>query len=1392
MINVQCDGCKSPYQVDERRVPATGLKMRCSKCGNSILVQKPTTDVAGQSDLPIPVSQRSKGVAPVFPRGPVMPKPAPVVSKEEPPGAEKAALAFARGEGSRFDFPAVSLEEDPLGDLDLPSPATLVSKEKPVAPPPPVAPGETDRLAAAPRASEPDRLSGQSSDGPAKRPSERPTAPQLPAVAAPRADVTQFAPQNIEPPLRGKPTVRQMAAVVAAARPADMTVIAPSLEMPPQAGRSVVDLPAVSKPAAVGQPSVADLPSPAKPAAKPPARQTLEIDLGEADLPRAEAAKAFGEIDLPATVPAHAAAKGFGVIDLPTAAPVRDPARSFGEIDLPAIPAGPGSSPGPSSGRPAQVDLPTVANSAFGDIELPGIGGDEGGFGGDVGGFGEFELPAPEADASFGQLDLPLPSGQSGQIPAVVPPKPVQKPAANPVLGATAARPASPFGDLDLPLTSESSMNLSAVVPGANSGSTGISAAPLDFALDDLSLDVPASKPKAGEGAPPARPTAASMPGEEFSLGVQTNSTPPPPRASDMTGSIGDEVELGAGDANAADGAKKDKPGKAARPDASQAPQLSRKERFRRRALSMGIATVLIVGGGSLALLPDIGPFGVYAITDIVKADEQKQALAQLEKNIQTLLDEDTMGSSVRALSAAKSGQTNLPRHRAVAAYTAYVAYWNSLRHGPRAQDETFGKQMLEFVGDAASRERSLATAAKHKAAGKTDAARRTVKDMVAAASSKDIDALALMGEIELASGTKEDAVAIWTRAVAAREKSARALFGLARAQHAAADAANAEKNARAAIEASPNHAGARILLATILAKGATTEAEALELLNKITSEGDVRTATSEAQIVQAYIEAGRIHLMRSRISAASDSYAAALKLDPRNVQALMGDAELFFRSGRNSQALLRFQEAMAADEANVAPKIGAIKTLLALEKKKDAQALAKKVREAKPDSGLGAYWMGRVEESLGNKKDAETLYLECIKTGATETEVVDGYVALVALLSASGRGEDAQAKQAEASAKYPNLAALHRAKGDVFAEAGRFAEARTEYEAALAKDDDLGTRFRLGETLRKMRAFDEAMAVLDKLQAADKDYPGLALERGILYAEMGQSERALEMYNAALQKAPNDVDLKLRVGATQVIAGHPDEAEKILREVLKDRAASADANHFLGRALLLKGGATAEAIRFLDRATEIDANRAEYYLYVGWAANELNQVQRAEQAISRSLELDRELADAFWQRGVLLHKQGRTLDALADLQTALEKRPSRFEAYATMALCFQDQARWADAEKSWQKAIEGNNSVAEWHYRLGKIYESHGNRAGAAPELEKTIELLETRPGISAAWHIDAYFLYGETMQATGQKEKALKGYRRYMQIAPINHAYRADAERAIKTLDPAAARRP
>ncbi|HEY3497801.1 MAG TPA: zinc-ribbon domain-containing protein, partial [Polyangiaceae bacterium] len=52
MFKVECPGCKAPYQVDERRVPASGLKMRCPKCGTSFQVEAPDD---GRRTGPTPV-----------------------------------------------------------------------------------------------------------------------------------------------------------------------------------------------------------------------------------------------------------------------------------------------------------------------------------------------------------------------------------------------------------------------------------------------------------------------------------------------------------------------------------------------------------------------------------------------------------------------------------------------------------------------------------------------------------------------------------------------------------------------------------------------------------------------------------------------------------------------------------------------------------------------------------------------------------------------------------------------------------------------------------------------------------------------------------------------------------------------------------------------------------------------------------------------------------------------------------------------------------------------------------------------------------------------------------------------------------------------------------------
>src|SRR5690348_462500 len=86
MFKVECVGCQAPYQVDEKRVPEKGLKMRCPKCGTTFKVEAPASASAaappsaelqasdeGIAALPAPLSKPFASAVPL-PRKP-LPRP---------------------------------------------------------------------------------------------------------------------------------------------------------------------------------------------------------------------------------------------------------------------------------------------------------------------------------------------------------------------------------------------------------------------------------------------------------------------------------------------------------------------------------------------------------------------------------------------------------------------------------------------------------------------------------------------------------------------------------------------------------------------------------------------------------------------------------------------------------------------------------------------------------------------------------------------------------------------------------------------------------------------------------------------------------------------------------------------------------------------------------------------------------------------------------------------------------------------------------------------------------------------------------------------------------------------------------------------------------------------
>ena len=1400
MFKVECPGCKAPYQVDERRIPANGLKMRCPKCGSSFKVDSPSERSAPAAGLGAVLGVNADSFPP------------PALNS--PPAARPAAEALA---------------------------TTMLGVAPPVIPPRPAAPPVPGRakpaadLPAVPKAAPPP------ADLPAV-PKAAPPLADLPAPAAPRRG-------GPPPPPRPKPAAPPGPAAPPAPRPAPRAALESGLELDLPMPSDNLELPdvrgAASRPSS---PSLElDLPVPGGARSAPPRAGTasssgfgeIELDLPApaapvADLPapRAADSRAPRGAALPAVVAPAAARKDEPrgrEVELPSlmggGAPriAADlPSPSLGRASAPELPSlgGAGKTPARSLSGARELDLP-----ALGDAALPvpaGVG-----------------LPAPASAGLPVPSSAGLPSAGGVSLPAL-------SAAGLPTPGGaglpSAATGAAPFAgggqllDLDGP-----------TLPGRNAPS----AAPLSD-RDILPLDLEEAAPAAGASdfgvldleAIPARPSKTPAAPSRFEESLDSDpfgeAPLPPPRSLrpgdlsapqqpqpiipspasigspvirqagggtaygevDLGGDAGSDVSLEAPaprprmpsdedmefsgvpqeqaapvSARAPVAAPASAPATAPVPVVSQRAPRATKPRAKLPIRALAGVFVVLVGGAALSFVPDVGPFGAHWIIDRVRADEYARALADVARAARSELQKDTAPDAARALQLVEERRATLPRVRTLSAYSAFLCALRELRFGADAEAHARGKVLLDELAsrdDVAYLE--LARAARAGVDGQLARARQGVATVLAR-SRNDADALALSGEVELKAHDPKAALAAW-QALGQAENSARAHFGVARARFSADDVKGAEGEAKAVLERNPAHVGAKILLARIAAESSGREAEAIRWLDQI-AKAPERASADER--VSASTLLGEIHLGRSRISRAEAAFTEALRINPKAARALMGLGETLYRAGRYSEAQARFEAGAQADPDDILAKVGVAKCKLMLERVEEANALLKRLRETHPKSVPVAYWYGRVLETLGDRAQAEKVYKQAIAQDKVEPLLVETYIGLALLQNQEGRSEEAKKTLVRAQERMPASAAIHVALGDVALTQGRYADAQAEFRKALQVDpEDLAARHKLGVALRRDGKFDEALKLFDEVAAIDPEYPGLALERGLVYEASGRTEEALKAYEGALPKAPDDPDLQLRVGCAYAAAGRTKEAEALLRKVLAQRPTSAETNHCLGRALLAEGSRLADAVRLLDRAVELDPNRAEYHLYVGWAANEAGQVAKAERALNQAIALDQSLADAYWQRGVLRQRQGAVKDAILDLTRCLQLRPTRYEAHATLAQAYYDQGNEKLALAEWQKAVTAQPENATWHFHYGKLLDDNRMLDAARVELTRALELLEKKDS-GERWGWDAHRRLARTL---GQRQEAVPHWEAFLRQGPLDSPYRAEAMAALEKL--------
>ncbi len=428
------------------------------------------------------------------------------------------------------------------------------------------------------------------------------------------------------------------------------------------------------------------------------------------------------------------------------------------------------------------------------------------------------------------------------------------------------------------------------------------------------------------------------------------------------------------------------------------------------------------------------------------------------------------------------------------------------------------------------------------------------------------------------------------------------------------------------------------------------------------------------------------------------------------------------------------------------------------------AQSLKLDPNNAQTEDNLGLAY-----EARGNTEDALAAYRAAVALDAGANPRISApYLDFGALLVEDGRPGDAIAPLVEAVSIAPQDPLAHRALGKAYLALNRLEEAQAEFEKAVElAPRNAPLHFLLAEAYRKRGLADRARVESDR-------YAALTGEHSAPDTPLSEARALL-----GLEKLP--------------------EAERVLRQFLKTRPASADAHFLLGYVLFKEQNAKSSLAEYTEgakyrtpTAADLEAVAGDYVLlkdypdadrwfskavewnpqdslgwyYLGRTKYNENRFDEAVTAFERCLKLDPKNVKAEDNIGLSYEGLNRTGDAIAAYKIALawqagspiqDPGPS-----LDLGSLLVDTGRAGEALAYLTEASRLSPGDFRVHRQLGKAY-AHLDRLDAArAELEKASEL--------APQNAPVHFMLAQVYRKQGLIDKAKMENDRYAKLTGAN----------------------
>jgi tetratricopeptide (TPR) repeat protein len=412
----------------------------------------------------------------------------------------------------------------------------------------------------------------------------------------------------------------------------------------------------------------------------------------------------------------------------------------------------------------------------------------------------------------------------------------------------------------------------------------------------------------------------------------------------------------------------------------------------------------------------------------------------------------------------------------------------------------------------------------------------------------------------------------------------------------------------------------------------------------------------------------------------------------------LLGDA--YAQTHEYAKSEEAYKKAVEGDPDEASHRKGLAQALLTEEKFPQALEEYKRLADLEPENPDNYLRLSQIYRHLNQFDLAESNIVHAKQLAPGNLEVTYNEALLY---DAQGRFDDAAHVLADAiagltgqgdSASNPNaLAILYEELGRIYREKEDYASAERSYEelGKLGPEEFRRAQMLLIDTYRESHEIDRAISETQKaLKDNDKDR-GLTVTYAILLGEKGQTDEAEKVLRGMLKQNGEDQEVYLDLAQVQERGRHYADAEQsaMKAEELASGAPEKEAAWFMLGAIYERQKKYEQSEAEFKKALEADPKNAAVLNYYGY-----------------------ELAD----RGVRLE------EATAMIHHALEQEPSNGAYLDSMGWVYYKQNKLAEAEEYLKKAVDRSAHDPTILGHLGDVYAKMGRTERAAALWEKAL----------------------------------------------------------------------